>query len=108
MSECRKLWTLLDGGIQRIPNLTGPVDNNDVTLQRNRNKTAGRIDGLPSFYERIPNLSPEQSDGITVFRISTMTSLMLHWCRTGSISLQRWWQYPSSESPSFTTIQKNR
>ncbi|KAJ4446967.1 hypothetical protein ANN_13669, partial [Periplaneta americana] len=25
----------------RIPNLTGPVDNNDVTLQRNRNKTAG-------------------------------------------------------------------
>ncbi|KAJ4441266.1 hypothetical protein ANN_11120 [Periplaneta americana] len=32
-------------GKQRIPNLTGPVDNNDVTLQRNRNKTAGRIDG---------------------------------------------------------------
>ncbi|KAJ4448870.1 hypothetical protein ANN_00261 [Periplaneta americana] len=31
---------------QRIPNLTGPVDNNDVTLQRNRNKTAGRIDGF--------------------------------------------------------------
>ncbi|KAJ4429017.1 hypothetical protein ANN_26013 [Periplaneta americana] len=30
---------------QRIPNLTGLVDNNDVTLQRNRNKTAGRIDG---------------------------------------------------------------
>ncbi|KAJ4426833.1 hypothetical protein ANN_26632 [Periplaneta americana] len=30
---------------QRIPNLTGPVDNNDITLQRNRNKTAGRIDG---------------------------------------------------------------
>ncbi|KAJ4442816.1 hypothetical protein ANN_04409 [Periplaneta americana] len=29
---------------QRIPNFTGPVDN-DVTLQRNRNKTAGRIDG---------------------------------------------------------------
>ncbi|KAJ4444456.1 hypothetical protein ANN_06248 [Periplaneta americana] len=25
---------------QRIPNLTGPVDNNDVTLQRNRNKSA--------------------------------------------------------------------
>ncbi|KAJ4452065.1 hypothetical protein ANN_03581 [Periplaneta americana] len=23
---------------QRIPNLTGPVDNNDVTLQRNRTK----------------------------------------------------------------------
>ncbi|KAJ4440323.1 hypothetical protein ANN_08462 [Periplaneta americana] len=38
--------------------------------------------------ERIPNLSAEQSDGITVFRISTMTSLMLHRCRTGSISLQ--------------------
>ncbi|KAJ4441420.1 hypothetical protein ANN_11275 [Periplaneta americana] len=31
--------------IKRIPNLTGPVDNNDATLQRNRNKTAGRIDG---------------------------------------------------------------
>ncbi|KAJ4448594.1 hypothetical protein ANN_10613 [Periplaneta americana] len=31
--------------LQRIPNLTEPVDNNDVTLQRNRNKTAGRIDG---------------------------------------------------------------
>ncbi|KAJ4449202.1 hypothetical protein ANN_00599 [Periplaneta americana] len=30
---------------QRIPHLTGPVDNNDVTLQRNRNKTAGRFDG---------------------------------------------------------------
>ncbi|KAJ4428945.1 hypothetical protein ANN_25941 [Periplaneta americana] len=30
---------------QSIPNLTGPVDNNDVTLQRNRNKTFGRIDG---------------------------------------------------------------
>ncbi|KAJ4447607.1 hypothetical protein ANN_09614 [Periplaneta americana] len=27
--------------IQRIPNLTGPVDINDVTLQRNRNTTAG-------------------------------------------------------------------
>ncbi|KAJ4446045.1 hypothetical protein ANN_12731 [Periplaneta americana] len=39
--------------------------------------------------ERIPNLSAEQSDGITVFRISTMTSLMLHRCRTGAISLQR-------------------
>ncbi|KAJ4434917.1 hypothetical protein ANN_23488 [Periplaneta americana] len=31
---------------QRIPNPTGPVDNNDVTLQRNRNKTAGRFDGF--------------------------------------------------------------
>ncbi|KAJ4440744.1 hypothetical protein ANN_08968 [Periplaneta americana] len=30
---------------KRIPNLTGLVDNNDVTLQRIRNKTAGRIDG---------------------------------------------------------------
>ncbi|KAJ4449732.1 hypothetical protein ANN_01136 [Periplaneta americana] len=48
------------------------------------------------FYERIPNLSAEQSDGITVFRISAMTSLTLHRCRTGSISLQRWWLYPST------------
>ncbi|KAJ4441386.1 hypothetical protein ANN_11241 [Periplaneta americana] len=38
----------------------------------------------------------EQSDGITVFHISTMTSLMLHQCRTGAISLQRWWQSPSA------------
>ncbi|KAJ4432155.1 hypothetical protein ANN_20771 [Periplaneta americana] len=46
--------------------------------------------------ERIPNLSAEQSDGITVFRISTMMSLMLHRCRTRAISLQRWWQSPSA------------
>ncbi|KAJ4436967.1 hypothetical protein ANN_17099 [Periplaneta americana] len=38
--------------------------------------------------ERIPNLTGEQSDGITVFRISPMTSLMLHRCRTGAINLQ--------------------
>ncbi|KAJ4427578.1 hypothetical protein ANN_25226 [Periplaneta americana] len=49
-----------------------------------------------TMIERIPNLSAEQSGGITVFRISTMTSLMLHRCRTGSISLQRWWQSPSA------------
>ncbi|KAJ4443610.1 hypothetical protein ANN_05284 [Periplaneta americana] len=30
----------------------------------------------------------EQSDGITVFRISPIASLMLHRCRTGAISLQ--------------------
>ncbi|KAJ4449900.1 hypothetical protein ANN_01306 [Periplaneta americana] len=46
--------------------------------------------------ESIPNLSAEQSDDITAFRISTMMSLMLHWCRTGSISLQTWWQPPSA------------
>ncbi|KAJ4429852.1 hypothetical protein ANN_22056 [Periplaneta americana] len=39
--------------------------------------------------ERIPNLSAKQSDGITVFRISPMASLMLHRCRTGAISLQK-------------------
>ncbi|KAJ4436970.1 hypothetical protein ANN_17102 [Periplaneta americana] len=33
---------------QRIPNLTGPVNNNDVTLQQNRNQTAGRFDGCHS------------------------------------------------------------
>ncbi|KAJ4426801.1 hypothetical protein ANN_26600 [Periplaneta americana] len=48
------------------------------------------------FNERIPNLTGEQSDGITVFRIPPMTSLMLHRCRTGAISLQRWWQSPSA------------
>ncbi|KAJ4446166.1 hypothetical protein ANN_12859 [Periplaneta americana] len=46
--------------------------------------------------ERIPNLTGEQSDGITVFRIPPMTSLMLHRCRTGAINLQRWWQSPSA------------
>ncbi|KAJ4447146.1 hypothetical protein ANN_09147 [Periplaneta americana] len=46
--------------------------------------------------ERIPNLTGEQSDGITVFRIAPMTSLMLHRCRTGAINLQRWWQSPSA------------
>ncbi|KAJ4451262.1 hypothetical protein ANN_02723 [Periplaneta americana] len=39
------LFRLSTPHIQRILNLTGPVDNNDVTLQRNRNKTVGRIDG---------------------------------------------------------------
>ncbi|KAJ4426139.1 hypothetical protein ANN_26948 [Periplaneta americana] len=39
--------------------------------------------------ERIQNLTGEQSDGITVFRIPPMTSLMLHRCRTGAINLQR-------------------
>ncbi|KAJ4432189.1 hypothetical protein ANN_20805, partial [Periplaneta americana] len=38
--------------------------------------------------EHIPNLSAEQSDGITMFRISPMASLMLHRYRTGAISLQ--------------------
>ncbi|KAJ4441074.1 hypothetical protein ANN_10924 [Periplaneta americana] len=47
-------------------------------------------------FERIPNLTGEQSDGITVFRIPPMTSLMLHRCRTGAINLQRWWQSPSA------------
>ncbi|KAJ4444216.1 hypothetical protein ANN_06007 [Periplaneta americana] len=47
-------------------------------------------------YERIPNLTGEQSDDITVFRIPPMTSLMLHRCRTGAINLQRWWQSPSA------------
>ncbi|KAJ4445702.1 hypothetical protein ANN_12387 [Periplaneta americana] len=46
--------------------------------------------------QRIPNLTGEQSDGITVFRIPPMTSLMLHRCRTGAINLQRWWQSPSA------------
>ncbi|KAJ4434335.1 hypothetical protein ANN_22892, partial [Periplaneta americana] len=40
-------------------------------------------------YQRIPNLTGEQADGITVFRIPPMTSLMLHRCRTGAINLQR-------------------
>ncbi|KAJ4431304.1 hypothetical protein ANN_19901 [Periplaneta americana] len=43
-----------------------------------------------SLNQRIPNVTGEQSEGITVFRIPPMTSLMLHRCRTGAISLQRW------------------
>ncbi|KAJ4435390.1 hypothetical protein ANN_18005 [Periplaneta americana] len=42
--------------------------------------------------EKLQATSAEQSDGITVFRISPIESLMLHRCRTGAISLQRWWQ----------------
>ncbi|KAJ4449140.1 hypothetical protein ANN_00535 [Periplaneta americana] len=55
--------------IQRIPNLTGPVDNNDVTLQRNRNKTAGRIHGCHGDLHDvirllIPALYENQSDSL--------------------------------------------
>ncbi|KAJ4427519.1 hypothetical protein ANN_25167 [Periplaneta americana] len=46
--------------------------------------------------ERIPNLTGEQSEGITVFRIPPMKSLTLHQCHTSAISLQRWWQSPSA------------
>ncbi|KAJ4446855.1 hypothetical protein ANN_13555 [Periplaneta americana] len=59
---------------------------------------------------RIPNLTGEQSDGITVFRIPPMTSLMLHRCCTGAINLQRWWQSPStaiSESDWFLYRKRN-
>ncbi|KAJ4431415.1 hypothetical protein ANN_20012 [Periplaneta americana] len=54
---------------RRIPNLTGPVDNNDVTLQRNRNKTAGRIDGCHGDLHDvirllIPALYKNQSDSL--------------------------------------------
>ncbi|KAJ4428355.1 hypothetical protein ANN_24374 [Periplaneta americana] len=49
-----------------------------------------------SYFQLIPNLSAEQSGGITVFRISPMESLMLHRCRTCAISLQRRWQSPSA------------
>ncbi|KAJ4451843.1 hypothetical protein ANN_03321, partial [Periplaneta americana] len=34
------------GFMQHIPNLTRPVNNNDVTLQQNRNKTAGSGDSV--------------------------------------------------------------
>ncbi|KAJ4427910.1 hypothetical protein ANN_23919 [Periplaneta americana] len=62
-----------------------------------KNHMSSRSVGLGQiFYERIPNLTGEQSDGITVFRIPPMTSLMLHRCRTGAINLQRWWQSPSA------------
>ncbi|KAJ4445789.1 hypothetical protein ANN_12474 [Periplaneta americana] len=43
--------------------------------------------------ERIPNLTGEQSDGIMVFRIPPMDTLMLHRCRTGAINLQRHLQW---------------
>ncbi|KAJ4434689.1 hypothetical protein ANN_23257 [Periplaneta americana] len=59
-----------------------PVSNIQLLRQRIQDTIASVT------VECIPNLSAEQSDGITVFQISTMTSLMLHRCRTGSISLQ--------------------
>ncbi|KAJ4436962.1 hypothetical protein ANN_17094 [Periplaneta americana] len=39
-----------------IPNLTGPVDINDVTLQRNRNKTAGRIHTKLNRYKSLEEM----------------------------------------------------
>ncbi|KAJ4432177.1 hypothetical protein ANN_20793 [Periplaneta americana] len=60
------------------------------------NEPSGSLKAVKVDSERIPNLSAEQSDGITVFRISTMTSLVLYRCRTGAISVQRWWQSPSA------------
>ncbi|KAJ4442869.1 hypothetical protein ANN_04462 [Periplaneta americana] len=70
--------------INNVEEYTTALDN---ILQLKRRKTD---------YERIPNLSAEQSDGITMFRISPMESLMLHRCRTGAISLQKWLQSPSA------------
>ncbi|KAJ4446196.1 hypothetical protein ANN_12890 [Periplaneta americana] len=49
---------------QHIPNLIGPVDNNDVTLQRNRNRTAGRIDGYHG--DCIPRTKAEHRHDTTV------------------------------------------
>ncbi|KAJ4445762.1 hypothetical protein ANN_12447 [Periplaneta americana] len=78
---------------------SGRVDSADLTRNEVQ-RTTTEDDAPPSSgcialskkgqhcIERIPNLSAEQSDGITVFRISMMTSLMLHQCRTDAISLQ--------------------
>ncbi|KAJ4436596.1 hypothetical protein ANN_16629 [Periplaneta americana] len=75
-----------------------------VRMGKSRNAyrvLVGRPEGKKTFgeaetYERFPNLTGEQSDGIMVFQIPLMTSLMLHRCRTGDINLQRWWQSPSA------------
>ncbi|KAJ4432560.1 hypothetical protein ANN_21183 [Periplaneta americana] len=58
-----------------------------MTLYERKNKwRSGMQDSVNQLVrvgnERIPNLIGEQSDGITVFRIPPMTSLMLHRCRT--------------------------
>ncbi|KAJ4433781.1 hypothetical protein ANN_16093 [Periplaneta americana] len=61
-------------------------------VNETHNNVQGTLRTRLNVCEHIPNLTGEQSDGITVFRIPPMTSLMLHRCRTGAISLQRWCQ----------------
>ncbi|KAJ4428329.1 hypothetical protein ANN_24348 [Periplaneta americana] len=82
---------------------------NQVTCP-NRKSNLGHLVSRPDALtvtprvERIPNLTGEQSDGITVFRIPPMTSLMLHRCRTGVIKLQRWWRSPSAAITDFRAL----
>ncbi|KAJ4435038.1 hypothetical protein ANN_23611 [Periplaneta americana] len=64
------------------------LDNTEETgfsFIRQRNLLPDETGMLFLDYERIPNLSAEQSGGITVFRISTMMSLILHRCRTAAM-----------------------
>ncbi|KAJ4446154.1 hypothetical protein ANN_12847 [Periplaneta americana] len=61
----------------------GYDDRDWINLAQDRDRWRAYVRAgmnLQSALERIPNLSAEQSDGITVFRISTMMSLMIHRC----------------------------
>ncbi|KAJ4449243.1 hypothetical protein ANN_00640 [Periplaneta americana] len=88
--------------------ITVPKERSKASTSFRRPNAGWRRRMEGAALERIPNLSAEQSDGITVFRISTMTSLMLHRCRTGSISLQGWWQYPSANTCGVTVSASGR
>ncbi|KAJ4445061.1 hypothetical protein ANN_06860 [Periplaneta americana] len=114
--------TIRDDIKQRIRETCRPFDHAEVLRVTDSVRRRVRSDNrwailTEPLIERDPISDPirtrvacaEQSDGITVFRIPPMTSLMLHRCRTGAINLQRWWQSPSaaiSESDS-TEISQN-
>ncbi|KAJ4428165.1 hypothetical protein ANN_24180 [Periplaneta americana] len=83
-----------DASTKKIGNVRGFISGRKLAVSRKYDAIIIFLDKTP--YERIPNLTGEQSDGITVFRIPPMTSMMLHRCRTGAINLQRWWQSPSA------------
>ncbi|KAJ4428593.1 hypothetical protein ANN_24637 [Periplaneta americana] len=77
---CNKKTETLILSLVSVVFLKRPPALNDVSVARTQSHKTDT--------ERIPNLTGEQSDGITVFRIPPMTSLMLHRCRTGAINLQ--------------------
>ncbi|KAJ4440923.1 hypothetical protein ANN_10771 [Periplaneta americana] len=90
LSKEERIYIILHSGGLRHINVAAVWTNSSLDIG-----LVG-VDQLNARYEHIPNLSAEQSDGITVFRISPMESLMLHRCRTGAIRLQSWWQSPSA------------
>ncbi|KAJ4451264.1 hypothetical protein ANN_02725 [Periplaneta americana] len=82
-------------GVRKICERYKSIESCKTTLRTGRKPKESMAGLCEGGNERIPNLTGEQSDGITVFRIPPMTSLMLHRCRTGAINLWRWWQSPS-------------